>query len=219
MSTVSRAGIGRDLVAISGGMAAASLAVLVCLGAVHAASASGLAGPDPGSCGAVAKLDDAANGVIRATQSDDDSSIRPFVFDASLPVIITHRWPGSIIEQLKVIIPVTDHVAHGGKASDAFDVVTPTPFGPYILCAVMDIMSILSASTFTGTLPIACTASLWNNTPFSRQIFPISATGCTTPISLLAYMMLTRMVLSVMDSRSMSRSIRPSAITGRYVTR
>lgn len=126
MSTVSRAGIGRDLVAISGGMAAASLAVLVCLGAVHAASASGLAGPDPGSCGAVAKLDDAANGVIRATQSDDDSSIRPFVFDASLPVIITHRWPGSIIEQLKVIIPVTDHVAHGGKASDAFDVVIPS---------------------------------------------------------------------------------------------
>jgi pimeloyl-ACP methyl ester carboxylesterase len=44
----------------------------------------------------------------------------------ALPVIITHGWPGSIIEQLKVIGPLTDPVAYGGKAEDAFDVVIPS---------------------------------------------------------------------------------------------
>jgi pimeloyl-ACP methyl ester carboxylesterase len=43
-----------------------------------------------------------------------------------LPVIITHRWPGSIIEQMKVIDPLTNPTAHGGSASDAFDVVIPS---------------------------------------------------------------------------------------------
>ena len=44
----------------------------------------------------------------------------------ALPVIITHGWPGSIIEQLKVIGPLTDPTAHGASASDAFDVVIPS---------------------------------------------------------------------------------------------
>jgi pimeloyl-ACP methyl ester carboxylesterase len=44
----------------------------------------------------------------------------------ALPVIITHGWPGSIIEQLKIIGPLTDPTAHGGKAEDAFDVVIPS---------------------------------------------------------------------------------------------
>jgi len=44
----------------------------------------------------------------------------------ALPVIITHGWPGSIIEQLKVIGPLTDPTAYGGKAQDAFDVVIPS---------------------------------------------------------------------------------------------
>jgi pimeloyl-ACP methyl ester carboxylesterase len=44
----------------------------------------------------------------------------------ALPVIITHGWPGSIIEQLKIIGPLTDAVAYGGKAADAFDVVIPS---------------------------------------------------------------------------------------------
>jgi len=43
-----------------------------------------------------------------------------------LPIIITHGWPGSIIEQLKVIGPLTDPVAYGGKAEDSFDVVIPS---------------------------------------------------------------------------------------------
>ena len=44
----------------------------------------------------------------------------------ALPVIITHGWPGSIIEQLKIIEPLTNPTAHGGNASDAFDVVIPS---------------------------------------------------------------------------------------------
>jgi pimeloyl-ACP methyl ester carboxylesterase len=44
----------------------------------------------------------------------------------ALPVIITHGWPGSIIEHLKIIGPLTDPIAYGGKAEDAFDVVIPS---------------------------------------------------------------------------------------------
>jgi pimeloyl-ACP methyl ester carboxylesterase len=44
----------------------------------------------------------------------------------ALPVIVTHGWPGSFIEQLKIIDPLTNPTAHGGAASDAFDVVIPS---------------------------------------------------------------------------------------------
>jgi len=44
----------------------------------------------------------------------------------ALPVIITHGWPGSIIEQLKMIEPLTNPTAHGGSAEDAFHVVIPS---------------------------------------------------------------------------------------------
>jgi pimeloyl-ACP methyl ester carboxylesterase len=44
----------------------------------------------------------------------------------ALPVIITHGWPGSILEQLKIIDPLTNPTAHGGSAADAFDVVIPS---------------------------------------------------------------------------------------------
>ncbi len=44
----------------------------------------------------------------------------------ALPIIITHGWPGSIVEQLKIIGPLTDPPAFGGKAEDAFDVVIPS---------------------------------------------------------------------------------------------
>jgi pimeloyl-ACP methyl ester carboxylesterase len=44
----------------------------------------------------------------------------------ALPVIITHGWPGSVIEQLKVIGPLTDPTAYGGSPEDAFDVVIPS---------------------------------------------------------------------------------------------
>jgi pimeloyl-ACP methyl ester carboxylesterase len=44
----------------------------------------------------------------------------------ALPVIITHGWPGSIIEQLKIIDPLVNPTAHGGRSEDAFDVVIPS---------------------------------------------------------------------------------------------
>jgi pimeloyl-ACP methyl ester carboxylesterase len=44
----------------------------------------------------------------------------------ALPLIVTHGWPGSIIEQMKIIDPLTNPTAHSGKASDAFDVVIPS---------------------------------------------------------------------------------------------
>ncbi|HET9234829.1 MAG TPA: epoxide hydrolase [Candidatus Eisenbacteria bacterium] len=44
----------------------------------------------------------------------------------ALPVIVTHGWPGSIIEQLKIIGPLTDPTAFGGSIEDAFDVVIPS---------------------------------------------------------------------------------------------
>ena len=43
-----------------------------------------------------------------------------------LPLIVTHGWPGSVIEQLKIIDPLTNPTAHGGTAADAFDVVIPS---------------------------------------------------------------------------------------------
>jgi pimeloyl-ACP methyl ester carboxylesterase len=46
--------------------------------------------------------------------------------EKALPLIINHGWPGSIIEQLKIIGPLTDPTAHGGSAEDAFDVVIPS---------------------------------------------------------------------------------------------
>jgi pimeloyl-ACP methyl ester carboxylesterase len=46
--------------------------------------------------------------------------------EGALPLIVTHGWPGSIIEQLKIIEPLTDPTAHGGSASDAFDIVIPS---------------------------------------------------------------------------------------------
>jgi pimeloyl-ACP methyl ester carboxylesterase len=46
--------------------------------------------------------------------------------DDALPLIVTHGWPGSIIEQLKIIDPLTNPTAHGGSASDAFHLVIPS---------------------------------------------------------------------------------------------
>jgi pimeloyl-ACP methyl ester carboxylesterase len=46
--------------------------------------------------------------------------------DNALPLIVTHGWPGSVVEQLKIIDPLTNPTAHGGSASDAFHVVIPS---------------------------------------------------------------------------------------------
>jgi len=44
----------------------------------------------------------------------------------ALPVIVSHGWPGSIVEQIKIIDPLANPAAHGGRAEDAFDVVIPS---------------------------------------------------------------------------------------------
>ena len=46
--------------------------------------------------------------------------------ETALPLIVTHGWPGSIIEQMKIIEPLTNPTAHGGSASDAFHLVIPS---------------------------------------------------------------------------------------------
>jgi pimeloyl-ACP methyl ester carboxylesterase len=46
--------------------------------------------------------------------------------DGALPLIVTHGWPGSIIEQMKIIDPLTNPTAHGASASDAFHLVIPS---------------------------------------------------------------------------------------------
>jgi hypothetical protein len=43
----------------------------------------------------------------------------------ALPLIVTHGWPGSVIEQLKIIEPLTNPTAHGASTSDAFHLVIP----------------------------------------------------------------------------------------------
>ncbi|MDR9808193.1 epoxide hydrolase family protein [Rhizobium hidalgonense] len=47
----------------------------------------------------------------------------------ALPLIVTHGWPGSVFEQLKIIEPLTNPTAHGGSASDAFHIVIPSMAG------------------------------------------------------------------------------------------
>ena len=46
--------------------------------------------------------------------------------EEALPLIVTHGWPGSIIEQLKIIDPLSNPTAHGASASDAFHLVVPS---------------------------------------------------------------------------------------------
>jgi len=50
----------------------------------------------------------------------------PSPHDGALPLVLTHGWPGSVVEFLKVIGPLTDPTAHGGSADDAFSVVCPS---------------------------------------------------------------------------------------------
>ena len=73
-----------------------------------------------------ARLNDLPNFVLEIDGLDIHFlHIRSHHEDA-LPLIVTHGWPGSIIEQLKIIEPLTDPTAHGGEASDAFHLVIPS---------------------------------------------------------------------------------------------
>src|ERR1039458_9561386 len=90
----------------------------------------------------------------------------------------------------------------------------PTPLGPYILWPEIHIIPMFCLFTSVGTLPTACVASVWKITPRSRQSLPSSVTGCSTPISLLAAIIVTRIVLSSVARFRSSRSIRPFFCTG-----
>ena len=94
----------------------------------------------------------------------------------------------------------------------------PTPFGPWNLCAEMESISMFSAFTSMATWPAACTASVWKMTPFSRQTAPISAMGWIVPISLLAYMTVTRQVSSRIAPRTCSGVTMPFSWTSSSVT-
>ena len=50
----------------------------------------------------------------------------------ALPIIMTHGWPGSVFEELKVIGPLTDPVAYGGRAEDSFDLVLRQAQGHWV---------------------------------------------------------------------------------------
>ena len=82
----------------------------------------------------------------------------------ALPLIVTHGWPGSVIEQLKIIEPLTDPTAHGGSAADAFHLVIPsmpgygfsgkpntTGWGPdHIASAWVELMKILGYTRYVA---------------------------------------------------------------------
>ncbi len=84
--------------------------------------------------------------------------------DDALPLIVTHGWPGSVIEQLKIVEPLTNPTAHGGKASDAFHLVIPsmpgfgfsgkpttTGWGPdHIASAWIELMRLLGYKRFVA---------------------------------------------------------------------
>src|SRR5216684_4508456 len=76
------------------------------------------------------KVEARINAVLNFTTEIDGLDIH-FIHARSkhenaLPIIVTHGWPGSIVEQLKIIEPLTNPTAHGGTASDAFHVVIPS---------------------------------------------------------------------------------------------
>jgi pimeloyl-ACP methyl ester carboxylesterase len=82
----------------------------------------------------------------------------------ALPLIVSHGWPGSIIEQLKIVDPLVNPTAHGGKASDAFHVVIPsmpgygfsgkpntTGWGPdHIASAWIELMRVIGYKRFVA---------------------------------------------------------------------
>ena len=63
---------------------------------------------------------------MATTRSPSTSSTRVHRTPTRFPLVLTHGWPGSVVEFLKVIGPLTDPTAHGGDAADAFHVVCPS---------------------------------------------------------------------------------------------
>ena len=73
-----------------------------------------------------ARLNDLPNFVLEIDGLDIHFLHIRSAHEDALPLVVTHGWPGSIIEQLKIIEPLTNPTAHGGEASDAFHLVIPS---------------------------------------------------------------------------------------------
>jgi hypothetical protein len=78
--------------------------------------------------------------------------------ESALPLIVTHGWPGSVIEQLKIIDPLTNPTAHGGNASDAFHLVIPSCPGAMKeqSAATTENMPSRAAAAVTTAAPTIC---------------------------------------------------------------
>jgi pimeloyl-ACP methyl ester carboxylesterase len=76
------------------------------------------------------RLEDRLNGLPQFTTELDGLDVHFMHLRSphpdALPLIVTHGWPGSVVEFLDVVEPLVDPVAHGGEARDAFDVVCPS---------------------------------------------------------------------------------------------
>ena len=95
--------------------------------------------------------------------------------------------------------------------------ITPIPFGPLILWPLALSISMFISSTSIGICPNACTASVWNNTPCSCAIRPISLTGWMVPISLFAVIMEIRIVSGRIAASNSSSFTLPFSSTFTYV--
>ena len=91
----------------------------------------------------------------------------------------------------------------------------PIPLGPYILCPDILIKSTPNSLTSTGMLPQAWTPSVCIKAPCACAISVISFIGCIVPISLLANITLTSIVLSLITLFNCSKSTLPSASTSK----
>jgi pimeloyl-ACP methyl ester carboxylesterase len=100
-------------------------------GAGHGSLAGGPVVDDPG---AHPVLGEAKLNALPQFKTEIDGEEIHFIHvksphEDALPLIVTHGWPGSVIELLETVGPLTDPTAHGGRAEDAFDLVLPSIAG------------------------------------------------------------------------------------------
>jgi pimeloyl-ACP methyl ester carboxylesterase len=134
----------------------------------------------------------------------------------ALPLIVTHGWPGSIIEQLKIIGPLTDPTAFGGKAEDAFDIVIPSMPGYGF--------SAKPASTGWGPERMAqAWAQLMKRLGYTRYVaqggdwgaFVVDQMGLQAPAGLLAiHTNMPATVPADVDKALLAGSAAPSGLSG-----
>jgi pimeloyl-ACP methyl ester carboxylesterase len=87
----------------------------------------------------------------------------------ALPLIMTHGWPGSVIEMLETIGPLTDPTAHGGSAEDAFHLVLPSLPGYGFSAEPADLGWDLGRTATTATSPRAATSAPASPTPWAGR--------------------------------------------------